>query len=108
MEPVIVSAFVAGIVSIVVSLIANAVARDRLAAEFKLEFATETAIKALLDAGTHDMRTFEKIKGYLPGFADDNELRRYLIRAGGVSFKRKTDDVELWGLLSKHQGDAFK
>lgn len=88
MEPVILSAFVAGAVSIFVSMIANAVARDRLAADFKLEFATETAIKALLASGSHDMRTFERIKGYLPGFADDNELRRMLIRAGGVSFKR--------------------
>lgn len=51
---------------------------------------------------------FRENQGYLPGFADDNELRRYLIRAGGGSFKRKADDVELWGLLSKHQGDAFK
>lgn len=108
MEPVVTAAIISAIVSIIVSLAVNAVARDKLAAEFKLEFATETAIRALLDAGDYNMRTFEKIKGYLPGFTDDNELRLYLIRSGGVSFRRNSDGAELWGLLAKHQGDAFK
>lgn len=80
--------------------------RERLRREFQLEFATEAAIKALLIDGQYEMRSFDKIKRHLPGF-DDNELRRYLIRSGAVSFA-KTDGTELWGLLERHKGEAFK
>jgi hypothetical protein len=45
--------------------------REKLQREFQLEFATEAALKALLNAGEYKMRSFERIKHHLPGFADD-------------------------------------
>lgn len=101
------SAVIAGIVSCITTRATLGFNRERLKREFRLEFATEAAIRALLSVGTYEMRTFDKIKHHLPGLTDDNELRRYLIRAGAVSFKRG-DGTELWGLLEKHEGAAFK
>lgn len=80
--------------------------RERLRREFQLEFATETAIKTLLENESYTMRSFEKIKRHLPGF-EDNELRRFLIRAGAVKFSGD-DEQELWGLLERHKGGVFK
>ncbi|WP_447763392.1 hypothetical protein [Sphingopyxis panaciterrae] len=80
---------------------------ERLRREFQFELATETAIRALLNDGTYSIRSFDKIKYHLHGFDDDNELRRYLIRAGAVRFTMN-DSSEGWGLLDKHKGQAFK
>lgn len=80
--------------------------RERLRREFQLEMATETAIRALLNDRTYAMRSFEKIKYHLHGF-DEQELRRYLIRAGAVRFTM-SDGSEGWGLLEKHKGLAFR
>lgn len=81
--------------------------REKFRREFRLEFATETALQALLADGEYAMRSFTKIKHHLPGFDDDNDLRRHLIRAGAVCFKSSSGD-EMWGLLEKHKGEAFK
>lgn len=73
--------------------------RDRLRTELKLEFSTEAAIRELLSDPKFQerKRTFTQIKARLGGFSDE-ELRMHLIRAGAVSFKRKADGAELWGL----------
>lgn len=107
-HPTVVAAIIAAVVSFLVSKATLHLGRERLDREFKLEFSTEIAIGALLASGEYDMRTFDRIKAYLPGFDSDNELRRLLIRSGGVSFKRESDGAELWGLLDKHRGQAFK
>ncbi|MFC3101684.1 hypothetical protein [Altererythrobacter lauratis] len=81
--------------------------RDKLRREFQLEFATERALQALLADGEYSMRSFTKLKRHLPAFSDDNDLRLHLIRAGAVCFESK-DGEELWGLLDRHKGAAFK
>lgn len=81
--------------------------RDKLRREFQLEFATEAALQALLNDGEYAMRSFSKIKHHLPAFADDNDLRLHLIRAGAVCFRSNSGE-EMWGLLDKHKGEAFK
>jgi hypothetical protein len=81
--------------------------RERLRREFRLEFATEAALQALLADGDYEMRSFAKIKRHLPGFESDNHLRRHLIRAGAVSFVNGSGE-EMWGLLERHKGETFK
>lgn len=80
--------------------------RERLRREFQLEFAIEAAIQTLLSSEDYAMRSFDKIKHHLPGF-DDDKLRQYLIRSGAVKFSGEGGN-ELWGLLEKHKGQAFK
>ena len=80
--------------------------RERLRREFQLEFAIEAAIQTLLSSENYTMRSFDKIKKHLAGFPDD-ELRRYLIRAGAVRFSGE-DDKEMWGLLENHKGQTFR
>lgn len=101
------AAVVSGIVGWLTSYWTNRFNREKMQREFKLEFATETALKVLLMDGDYEMRSFSKIKNYLPGFVDDNDLRRHLIRAGAVCFTGK-GELEMWGLLEKHKGKAFK
>ena len=82
--------------------------REKFRREFQLEFATETAIRALLMSEEYKMRSFEKVKRHLPGFKGDDDLRLHLIRGGAVCFMNKESGEELWGLLEKHKGKAFK
>ena len=82
--------------------------RQKLRREFQLEFATEAAIQVLLMSEEYEMRSFEKIKHHLPGFKGDDDLRLHLIRAGAVCFMNEESGEELWGLLEKHKGKAFK
>jgi|SRR5579863_2772984 hypothetical protein len=74
---------------------------QRLRREFQLEFAAETAAKALLEDRRFEQRTFTTIKRHLRGFEDD-ELRKLLVRAGAVCFESQTGD-ELWGLLERNR-----
>ncbi|MFC0683421.1 hypothetical protein [Novosphingobium clariflavum] len=80
--------------------------RERLRREFQLEYAIEAAIQTLLSSENYAMRSFDKIRHHLSGFADD-ELRRYLIRAGAVRFSGD-GEKEMWGLLERHKGGVFK
>lgn len=74
--------------------------RERLRTELKLEFAIEAAIRELLSDRRYEerKRTFEQIKRRLDVFGDDRELRKHLVRAGAVRFKRNHDGAEMWGL----------
>lgn len=101
------SALIAAITACATTFVTLRFNRDRLRREFQLEFATEAALQALLLDGEYKMRTFTKIKHHLPAFSEDNDLRLHLIRAGAVCFY-DNDGEELWGLLSRHKGEAFK
>jgi hypothetical protein len=74
---------------------------ERLRREFQLEFAAETAARALLDDPRWKLRTFDTIKRHLGGFEDD-ELRKLLVRAGAIRF-RGPEGEELWGLLDRNK-----
>lgn len=103
----IIAALISGFVAWLTSMATIKAQAARLKREFQLDFATEAAIKALLAEGGYEMRSFDKIRHHLPGFDNENELRRTLIRAGAISFK-KGDGTELWGMLEKHRDKAFK
>jgi hypothetical protein len=99
-------------VSLVVGALSASVAvwlqRDRLRTELKLEFATEAAIQELLSDERYSerKRTLKAIEARLKGLEGD-DLRRALIRAGAVSFRRRKDGAELWGLRALNQ-DLWK
>lgn len=97
--PAVIAAVVSLIVGVASALVTVWLQRDRLRTELKLEFATETAIRELLSDKRFPerKRTFRAIGRRLNGLRED-DLRRALIRAGAVSFKRRKDDEELWGL----------
>jgi hypothetical protein len=73
--------------------------RERFRTELKLEFALEAAIRDLLSDKRflERKRTFKEIKRRLGGLEDD-DLRKALIRAGAISFTRRSDRAEMWGL----------
>jgi hypothetical protein len=68
----------------------------------RTEFMAENAIQSLLRRPGWKLRTFDAIKSRLKGF-DDDELRKLLVRSGAVTFLRKKDKKELWGLLSLNE-----
>lgn len=111
-DGVIISAIVAGVVAWLTAAGTIRFNREKLQREFQLEFATEAALKALLETDKYKMRSFKKIKHHLPGFPSENELRLHLIRAGAVCFAGTPGDEttgdEMWGLLVKNKGAAFK
>ena len=72
----------------------------RLRREFALEFAAETAARALLEDERWPMRSFETIRRHLGGFEND-DLRELLVRAGAVRFT-SNEGEELWGLLKRN------
>jgi hypothetical protein len=100
-------ALISGVVAWITAQKTISFNQEKLRREFQLEFATEAAINVLLADGNDSMRSFSKIKHHLPGFNDD-DLRRHLIRAGAVCFTNPSSGEELWGLLEKHRGEAFK
>jgi hypothetical protein len=106
------SAVIAGLVAWVTARGTIQFNREKLQREFQLEFATEAALKALLNADKYKMRSFKRIKHHLPGFASDDDLRLHLIRAGAVCFAGEPGNDaagdEMWGLLEKHRGEAFQ
>ena len=106
MSTALVTALIAGGVSLLVSVItaasANRLQVARLRTELRTEFMAEEAIRKLLMHETWNQRSFEKIKNHIRGF-EDNELRRYLVRAGAVAFgdPDKPED-EVWGLRERN------
>lgn len=89
-------------VSLIVALFTSLLSRERLRQEFALEFAAETAVKALLRDPEWKCRTFETIKKRLGGF-EEVELRRLLVRAGAIRAYRDNDGAEIWGLASRNR-----
>lgn len=75
----------------------------RLRQELKTEFMAEQVVKELLSDERWPKRTFGEIKKRIGGFGDD-DLRKILVRSGGVRFENH-DGGELWGLLVRNKGD---
>ena len=99
------TALIAGGVSLVVALLTSWVssnaAREKLRREFALEYAAEAAVRSLLKQKAWKLRTFDEIKKRLGGFEDD-QLRQLLVRSGAVRAYRKSDNAELWGLVTSN------
>lgn len=77
--------------------------RDLLREQLRAEYAAEAVIRIMLTEGKK-LRTFDAIKNRLGGFGED-ELRKLLVQAGAVRFRRRRDGAELWG-LARHEVDS--
>jgi len=97
------AAIIAGVVSLNISLIialaAIILTTRKGRHNFKLEFAAEGVAREMLIDRKWPYRTFRVLKYHLGGFTDD-ELRRILVRAGGV--RLTAGGQEIWGLLSRN------
>ena len=117
-DPRVLAALVASGVALVCSLAAAyfsfMASREKLREEYRVEFATERALRILLSRGWN-LRSFETLKYHLKGFGDD-ELRKLLVGAGAIQFEvRDPEKIEYWGvventkgLLSSSDGGNFK
>lgn len=98
------AATIAGVVSLSTSVIITAVTiiltTRKMRADFKLQFAAEGLAKAILMDRKCRYRPFSALKHHLGGFSDD-ELRKILIRAGGIRYT--AGGQEVWGLLSRNR-----
>lgn len=103
-EPV-VTVLIAALVSVGVAWLTSRAslksAREKLRREFALEYATEAAVRLLLEHESWKLRTFGEIKKRLGGF-DDDQLRQILVRSGALRAIRKNDGTELWGLAGRN------
>lgn len=90
--------------AVITALVTFAAQERKLRAELRTEFMAEQAARSLLENPRWQKRSFTEIKKRLGGFSED-ELKKILVRAGAVRFERKEDGEELWGLISKNQGD---
>jgi hypothetical protein len=93
------AAIIAGVVSLSVSLIIALVATKR-AVNLQPEFAPEGVAHAILMDRKSRYRTFRVLKYHLSGFTDD-ELRKILVRAGGI--RLTAEGQEVWGLLARNR-----
>jgi hypothetical protein len=97
------AAIIAGAVSVNISLIIALVATiltNRKVRNFKLEFAAEGVAREMLIDRKWPYRTFRVLRYHLSGFTDD-ELRKILVRAGGI--RLTAGGQEVWGLLSRNR-----
>jgi hypothetical protein len=97
------AAIIAGAVSVNISLIIALVATilpNRKVRNFKLEFAAEGVAREMLIDRKWPYRTFRILKYHLSGFTDD-ELRKILVRAGGI--RLTAGGHEVWGLLARNR-----
>lgn len=94
-----VGAIVGGGVSFLLNRQLHAQQLERLRTEYKTEFAAEETARHFLSHRGYTDRSFDVLRKHLGGFEDD-ELRRILVRAGGVRTYRD-DGSEWWRLLSR-------
>src|ERR1700730_17043109 len=98
------AAIIAGVVTLSISLIMVLVAiiltNRKGRHNFKLEFAAEGVAREMLMDHDWRYRTFHVLKYHLSGFTDD-ELRKILVRAGGI--RLTAGGHEVWGLLSRNR-----
>ena len=73
---------------------------ENYAKNFKLEFAAEGVAREMLMDCKLPYRAFRVLKYHLRGFTDD-ELRKVLVRAGGI--RLTAGGQEVWGLLSRNR-----
>ncbi len=98
------AAIIAGVVSLSITLIMVLVAiiltNRKVHHNFNLEFAAEGVAREMLMDRKWPYRTFRVLKYHLCGFTDD-ELRKILVRAGGI--RLTAGGQEVWGLLSRNR-----
>jgi hypothetical protein len=97
MDTVIVAGLVAFNVSLIVALVVSLFTARK---GCHLEFAAEGVARAMLVDRQWSYRTFRVLKYHLSGFTDD-ELRKLLIRAGGI--RLTAGGQEVWGLLTRNR-----
>jgi hypothetical protein len=100
MNAAIVAGAVSSSVSLIVALVAIILPNRRGRRNFNLEFAAEGVAREMLTDRKRPYRTFRVLKYHLSGFADD-ELRKILVRAGGIRFT--AGGLEVWGLLTRNR-----
>jgi hypothetical protein len=91
------AAIIAAVVSLCASLIIAVIRRD---GKSQTEFAPEGVAHAMLADRKCRYRTFRVLKYHLSGFTDD-ELRKILVRAGGI--RLMAGGQEVWGLLARNR-----
>jgi hypothetical protein len=98
------AAIIAGVMSLSITLIIVLVAiiliNRNVRQNFKHEFAAEGVAREMLMDRKWPYRTFRVLKYHLSGFTDD-ELRKILVRAGGI--RLAAGGQEVWGLLSRNR-----
>ena len=98
------TATIAGVVSLTITLIMVLVAivltNRKVHHNSNLEFAAEGVAREMLMDRKWPYRTFRVLKYHLSGFTDD-ELRKILVRAGGI--RLTAGGQEVWGLLSRNR-----
>lgn len=99
-DPTILAAIVSLLVALLTSFASFKLQEMQLRSELKLEFATEAAIRQLLTHEDWTLRSFEEIKRRFKGI-DDNDLRKFLIRSGALSFDGEKG--EMWGLRERNK-----
>ena len=72
---------------------------------FWAELTAIKTIKEILTNHEKDKIAFERIERRFKGAFSDDKLRQMIIRAGGVSFKKRQTGKELWGLASRNKND---
>jgi hypothetical protein len=98
------AAMIAGVVSfnisLIIALVVVILTNKKGRNNFKLEFAAEGVAREMLMDREWSYRTFRVLKYHLSGFTDD-ELRKLLIRAGGI--RLTAGGQEVWGLLTRNR-----
>ena len=98
------AAIIASVVSLSITLIMVLVAiiltNRNVRHNFKLEFAAEGVAREMLMDRNWPYCSFRVLKYHLSGFTDD-ELRKILVRAGGI--RLTAGGQEVWGLLSRNR-----
>jgi hypothetical protein len=98
------AAIIAGVVSLniglTIVLVAAILSNRKMRQDFKLEFAAEGVAREMLLDHKLPYRAFRVLKYHLSGFTDD-ELRKVLVRAGGI--RLTAGGQEVWGLLTRNR-----
>ena len=98
------AAVIAGLVSLsislIVALVAIILANRRGRHNFNLDFAAEGVAREMLTDRKWPYYPFRVLKYHLSGFSDD-ELRKILVRAGGI--RLTAGGQEVWGLLTRNR-----
>jgi len=98
------AAIIAGVLSLniilIIALAAIILTIRKGGQSFRREFAAEGVAREILMDRKWPFCTFRVLKYHLCGFADD-ELRKILVRAGGI--RLTAGGQEVWGLLSRNR-----
>jgi hypothetical protein len=100
MNAVIIAGAVSLSVVLIIALLATVLAYKKLRHNCKLGFAAEGVAHEILMNRKWPYCTFRILKYHLGGFTDD-DLRKILVRAGGI--RLSAGGQEVWGLLSRNR-----